>query len=79
MSPSILSIALILVVFSAISSGFIAEANRPFMTFVDGSDDASFDWGEAALLAIEKWEKDVAGGGQALLLSWPEAEREKFT
>lgn len=64
----------------AISSGFIAEANRPFMTFVDeDNDDPSFDWGEAALQAMEKWEKDVAGGGKAYPLTWPEEDMEKLT
>jgi len=65
--------------YSAISSGFINEENRNFMLFVDeDSEDPAFDWGEAALAAINKWEADGAGGGKAFSLEWPAEKREQL-
>lgn len=49
------------------------------MLFVDeDTEDPAFDWGEAALAAINKWEKDGAGGGKAFSLEWPAERREQL-
>lgn len=49
------------------------------MLFVDGDDeDPAFDWGEAALAAINKWEEEGAGGGTSLPLLWPVEKREQL-
>jgi cytokinin riboside 5'-monophosphate phosphoribohydrolase len=49
------------------------------MLFVDeDSEDPAFDWGEAALAAINKWEADGAGGGKAFSLEWPAEKREQL-
>ncbi|KAM0793517.1 hypothetical protein ACM66B_000956 [Microbotryomycetes sp. NB124-2] len=61
---------------NAIAAGFIPEANRAFLIFVDEREgDMSFDWGAAALEAIQNWHDKGMGGGQAFDLKWPEQER----
>jgi hypothetical protein len=61
----------------AITAGFISPSNRAFMVFVDEPSSAGvgFDWGEAALAAIEDWEKKGAGGGKPYSLEWPENKK----
>lgn len=45
--------------------------------FVDGpaSKDAAFDWGEAALRAIDDWEAKGAGGAVPYSFEWSEDRR----
>lgn len=54
-----------LVACSAITCGFLAPENRALLTFLDKPADATddFDWGEAALKAVEDWKAAGAGGG----------------
>lgn len=56
----------------AITAGFISPLNRAFLTFVEAPSplDPSFDWGEAAVAAVEAWEAEGAGGGTQLGLDW---------
>ena len=64
----------------AISSGFISPINRNFLLFLDPppSESAeSFDWGEAALTAVEKWLREGSGGAQAFELDWKDAVEKK--
>ncbi|KAK4055167.1 hypothetical protein OIV83_000447 [Microbotryomycetes sp. JL201] len=61
---------------NAITAGFIPECNRAFLIFVDKrKGDEQFDWGVAALEAIEDWQAKGMGGGKAFDLSWPEDDR----
>ena len=55
---------------SSISAGFISEKNRGFMIFLDSTEAADFDWGVAALAAIDSWEAAGAGGAVQLDLKW---------
>ena len=53
---------------SAVKGGFIQERNAGLITFVDGPSDPieheSFDWGAAALDALDEWQgKDWKGFG----------------
>ena len=53
---------------NSIATGFIRERNENLITFVDcppGIDPTSFDWGEAALSAMDGWR--VPGPG---LFAW---------
>ena len=52
---------------NAIASGFIAEKNRPFMTFLSPPSDG--DWGKAALAKIDDWHAN-GSGGEAFALKW---------
>ncbi|GAA5833002.1 hypothetical protein JCM3766R1_000394 [Sporobolomyces carnicolor] len=57
----------------AISSGFIAPSNRNFLVFVDRPESATeFNWGEAALRAVEEWLKLGTGGAEPFQLEWKE-------
>lgn len=51
---------------NAIQEGFIQEKKRDLVIFVDGprdgSDASQFDWGQAAVDALEKWEAPSEGG-----------------
>lgn len=49
---------------NSIASGFIKERNENLITFVDcprGTDPTSFDWGAAALLAMDGWSSPGPG------------------
>ncbi|TFL07827.1 hypothetical protein BDV98DRAFT_558531 [Pterulicium gracile] len=49
-------------IFVAQEAGFISEANLELIRFVDcptDQDDETFDWGNAALQAIDSWKPDV--------------------
>jgi hypothetical protein len=62
---------------SSISAGFIRPSNSSIITFVDGPSDIaehdSFDWGDAALKAYEKWIEE--GKGVNALYNWNERMR----
>ncbi|PRQ71639.1 hypothetical protein AAT19DRAFT_9754 [Rhodotorula toruloides] len=62
---------------SSIAAGYISETHRNFLLFVDGpaSKDAAFDWGEAALRAIDDWEAKGAGGAVPYSFEWSEDRR----
>ncbi|KAI5475172.1 hypothetical protein MNV49_001859 [Pseudohyphozyma bogoriensis] len=61
---------------SAIEAGFILESNRSLIVFVDAPEGeaATFDWGAAALKAIEDWEARGMGGGVAFSLEWADGK-----
>ncbi|GAA5955954.1 hypothetical protein JCM3765_000053 [Sporobolomyces pararoseus] len=64
----------------AISSGFISPSNRNFLIFLDPPtthEGETFDWGKAALTAIEKWLQEGSGGAQAFELDWKDATDKK--
>ncbi|BGP01632.1 hypothetical protein JCM10021v2_005337 [Rhodotorula toruloides] len=62
---------------NSIAAGYISETHRNFLLFVDGpaSKDAAFDWGEAALRAIDDWEAKGAGGAVPYSFEWSEDRR----
>ncbi|GAA5934545.1 Log1p [Sporobolomyces koalae] len=70
----------------AISAGFISPSNRNFLIFVDSpppstmpageSVVSSFDWGEAALRAIEEWHRLGTGGAEPFKLDWNDQEQQ---
>ena len=49
---------------NGVQQGFIEPANEALVTFVDGPSDlsehASFDWGSAALNALDSWTRDTS-------------------
>lgn len=46
----------------AIASGFIPERNREYISWLEPPSDATdFDWGEAALDAVEAWQAKETG------------------
>lgn len=47
---------------NSIQEGFIQENKRDLVIFVDGSGGDDFDWGQAAVDALEKWEAPSDGG-----------------
>ncbi|GAA5879112.1 hypothetical protein JCM16303_001302 [Sporobolomyces ruberrimus] len=67
----------------AISSGFISPTNRNFLIFIDPPPSSSsesttseggesFDWGKAALRAVEEWLRLGTGGAEPFQLTWKE-------
>ncbi|BGP17942.1 hypothetical protein JCM10213_003950 [Rhodosporidiobolus nylandii] len=62
---------------NAVTSGFIPAQNRNFLTFVDGpsAEDASFDWGKAALKAIRDWQAQGSGGATPFSFEWSDEQR----
>lgn len=62
---------------SGITAGFISPKNRAFLVFVDApsTGEEGFDWGTAALAAVDEWETAGMGGGTALSLEWPDSKK----
>ncbi|GAA6038029.1 hypothetical protein JCM8097_007507 [Rhodosporidiobolus ruineniae] len=65
---------------NAISSGFIAEKNRNFLTFVDppstSPSSIDFDWGQAAINAVREWQRLGSGGATPFSFEW-QGDRER--
>lgn len=84
LAPAALATALIATsvpfIHSAITHGFLAPENHALMTFLDKPANAGddFDWGEAALKAVEEWKAAGAGGGVPYNLQWEDEDDGKL-
>lgn len=67
---------------NAVREGFIGEHNRQFLAFVDcpaGTDEATFDWGGAALALMREWERQGNGGGKQFGFDWQDHHRRRLS
>ncbi|KWU42518.1 hypothetical protein RHOSPDRAFT_13320, partial [Rhodotorula sp. JG-1b] len=66
---------------NAVSSGFIGAKQANLLVFVDGPSASSapsgsdFDWGRAALLAIQAWHAKGAGGAEPYSFEWSDDKK----
>lgn len=58
---------------TSIKAGFVKPENESFVVFVDGSSEPDFDWGKAALEAVDEWHSTTRG--EAYKLTWGETAK----